>query len=326
MQKPDMVLRSRPLKELPGAIEKLKRVVLFHPEEIVVQLGVKMCVCVKGERKGGKKTTEMTQCDECFEWFHNDCANIADGMDVANKEWKCEWCLSEVDRRGMQRWKSNRRRPKLRYHGDTPKQRGAKAGEDPPPRYSAPMDWAGKVAEIKEIARRAAVKKKKLKDAVEKLVDEGGHHLVDAVGMAGLELRGVDDALVDELVGANIVDPEEIGDDQEGLSLALVVYSCVSTDAVVFGQKSPLQIEIASTSSSFITKKKLVNFVLSWHCACLSITRALTWLPQVGLNESQFSKRPKFCFFLFPDFLFFLNRGRHYVWPYCAKLIAIHYQ
>jgi len=52
-------------------------------------------------------------------------------------------------------------------------------------------------------------KKRKLTEAVEQLVAEGGHHLVDAEGMAGLELRPVDDGVIDEMVGAGIVDDED---------------------------------------------------------------------------------------------------------------------
>jgi len=51
--------------------------------------------------------------------------------------------------------------------------------------------------------------KRKLTEAVEQLVAEGGHHLVDAEGMAGLELRPVDDGVIDELVGAGMVNDEE---------------------------------------------------------------------------------------------------------------------
>ncbi len=51
--------------------------------------------------------------------------------------------------------------------------------------------------------------KRKLTEAVEQLVAEGGHHLVDAEGMAGLELRPVDDGAIDEMVGAGIVDEAE---------------------------------------------------------------------------------------------------------------------
>ncbi len=58
-------------------------------------------------------------------------------------------------------------------------------------------------------ARRAAVKKRKLTEAVEQLVAEGGHHLVDAEGIAGLELRPVDDGVIDEMVGSGMVDEKE---------------------------------------------------------------------------------------------------------------------
>ena len=69
------------------------------------------------------------------------------------------------------------------------------------------------MAEVKESSRRAAIKKRKLRDAVEQLIDEGGHHVVDAEGMAGLELRQADDGLVDEFVGAGAVDPDLLSDD-----------------------------------------------------------------------------------------------------------------
>ncbi len=63
---------------------------------------------------------------------------------------------------------------------------------------------------MQELARRAAVKNRKLTEAVEQLVAEGGHHLVDAEGMAGLELRPVDEGVVDEMVVAGIVNEKEM--------------------------------------------------------------------------------------------------------------------
>ena len=213
MPKPDKVLRTRPLKELGVAVSKLKRVVLFHPKPVVEELHPKFCVCGKGERKIGKKTKKMTQCDRCWEWFHNDCAGIGDDVDASQQQWSCEWCRSIADDRGYQRWKSGRKKPKLRHVRDLPKVKGAKQGENPPPRHTAPPTWEGKVAEIKELSRRATIKKRKLKEAVQVLVDEGGHHVMDEEGMAGLEVRGVDDGLVDEMVGAGLVDPDQMSDE-----------------------------------------------------------------------------------------------------------------
>ena len=105
MPKPDKVLRFRPLKEVPEALAKLKRVVLIHPKPIVEELKAKFCICGKGERKMGKKSKDMIQCDECWEWYHSDCVGVADVAAVQNDDWKCEWCKSDIDKEGYQRWK-----------------------------------------------------------------------------------------------------------------------------------------------------------------------------------------------------------------------------
>jgi hypothetical protein len=60
---------------------------------------------------------------------------------------------------------------------------------------------------------KSKIKKRKLKEAVHVLVDEGGHRVMDEEGMAGLEVRGVDDGLVDEMVGAGLVDPDQMSDE-----------------------------------------------------------------------------------------------------------------
>lgn len=213
MPKPDKALRTRPLKEVEENLKQLRGVVLFHPDPIVQALPAKMCVCGKGERKRGGKDDRMIQCDECYEWFHWDCANVPDAFDAGSDDWRCEWCLNGADREGNQRWLSGRKKPKLRHLNDRPVAKGAQAGMDPPLEYSAPPLWEGKVEEIRELSRRQAVKKRKLRVAVQDLVDAGGHHLMDAEGQGGLESRAVDDGLVDELVGAGIVDPDELGED-----------------------------------------------------------------------------------------------------------------
>ena len=86
-------------------------------------------------------------------------------------------------------------------------------GGDGPKTYSSPPSWEGKVAEAREISRRKTIQKRKLNDRVEQGVDEGGHHMDDAEGSNGLEVRHVDDALIDEMVGADMVDPEAMSDD-----------------------------------------------------------------------------------------------------------------
>ena len=138
MPKPDKVLRFRPLKEVSEAVAKLKRVVLIHPKPIVEELKAKFCICGKGERKAGKKSKLMIQCEECWEWYHSDCAGVEDAAAVQNADWKCDWCKNGFDKEGYQRWKSGRKKAKKRHRKDIPKLKGAILGGDPAVRYSAP--------------------------------------------------------------------------------------------------------------------------------------------------------------------------------------------
>lgn len=213
LPKPDKLLRTRPLSEVNAALARLNVVLHFHPDPVVVELPLIMCVCGKGERNRDGDELRMVQCDECYEWFHFDCVQLDDDCDVAALEWKCEWCTNGADHQGKQRWTTGRKKAKLRHVNDAPRARGAKADEEPPARYSAAPTWDGKVTEIKELARREAVKKRKLHEAAESLVGKGGHHLVDAEGLGGLELRAVDECLVDDFINAGIIDDEMQGDD-----------------------------------------------------------------------------------------------------------------
>ncbi len=214
MPKPDKVLRSRPLKELGSAVAKLKLVVLFHPKPIVVQVPAKTCVCRQPAVRGGGANTEMKQCDECYEWYHTDCIVNKELVDLFGGVLKCEWCRDKADREGYHRWRTGRNRPKRRHFRDSPRNKGVLRDGEPQVEYSAPVSWEGKVEEIKELARRAAVKKRKLEDAAQAVVDGGGHHSVDAEGMAGVRLRPVDDGLIDELVGAGLIDPDDDSDEE----------------------------------------------------------------------------------------------------------------
>ena len=158
MNKPDKALRGRPLVEIEDAVGKLKRVVLFHPDEIVQELKPKMCVCRKDERKGGKLSKFMIQCDERWEWFHYDCVELADDFEADGVVWNCEWCTNEASKDGKQRWTSGRTKAKLRHVKDLPKLNGAILGGNAPVRYTAPPTWDGKVDEVKDLSQRMAVK------------------------------------------------------------------------------------------------------------------------------------------------------------------------
>lgn len=213
MPKPDMVLRNRPLHEAEEVMARLKRVVLFHPDPLIMKLDSTYCVCGKGVRKRGKKTKRMICCDKCLEWFYFDCVGLPDDCDVSELDWKCEWCLSKLDKEGRQAWRTGRKKAKYRHRSDRPVDRGATNEGSPPPRYSTPPKWDDRRALIEELSRRKGVKKRKLMVRVQELSDEGGHHLVDAEGPTRLQLRPVDDTLVDDFVGAGLVNPNEVDDE-----------------------------------------------------------------------------------------------------------------
>lgn len=209
MPKPDKVLRFRPLREIPAALKQLKHVVLFHPKPIVEHEDPIYCVCRKGERQQEEKERRMVMCDGCEEWFHIDCVGLKSDSEVKNKDWKCFWCQDVPDKEGFQRWRYNRKMPKKRLVQDTPKVRKARNNGVDPDCFTNPPTWEGKVAQVKELSRKAAVKKRKLTAAVEGLVKEGGHHLVDAQGLGGLEQRPVDECMIDEMIEEELVDEQD---------------------------------------------------------------------------------------------------------------------
>jgi hypothetical protein len=212
MPKPDFALRSRPLKDVEECLKKLKSVILFHPDELAMKVEAKYCVCGHGEHKSGQKSHRMIQCVDCHDWFHEDCVELIGNVDLDQVVWKCEWCSDAPDKIGMQRWRTGRKRPKLRHLNDRPIVAGVGIGEDKPQTFTEPKQWEGKMIEIKEISRRKSIKKRKLEESVQELMDKGGHHMVDAEGQNGLELRPVDDTLIDEMVGAGIINPESEDD------------------------------------------------------------------------------------------------------------------
>ena len=128
----------------------------------------------------GKKDKRMTQCSQCYEWFHNDCGNVPDTLRPESEDWTCEWCQKGADKQGYQRWFSNRKKPKKRHCKDTPRHKGTEIGGDHAPQHSVPLGWDEVVVEVKEMARRAAVKSRRLTDAAQSFMDQGlpgGHHL-----------------------------------------------------------------------------------------------------------------------------------------------------
>ncbi len=69
------------------------------------------------------------------------------------------------ERRGQRRLSAMEKWTQMseeKHRKDIPKLNGAVLGGDPAVRYSAPPSWDGKVEQVKELARRAGIRKRKL--------------------------------------------------------------------------------------------------------------------------------------------------------------------
>jgi hypothetical protein len=197
---------------------RLRRVALFHPDVVSKELPAKFCICRKGERLMGRRTKMMTTCDECLEWYHNDCAGLSDEPLGENEPWTCEFCLNDVDHLGYQRWFSGRRKPKKRHVLDTPRAKRDRNDPEALVEFSSPRTWDGKERETKERSRRAGIKKRKLQEAAASLIDGKSHHLTDAEGLAGLEQRAVDDGVVDEMLDQELIQDDSSSDNRSSLA------------------------------------------------------------------------------------------------------------
>jgi hypothetical protein len=227
MPKPDQVLRKRPLVEVAKLVETLKRVVLFHASTIATEKPFKMCICNKPPRKEGQRgvidgvsvelTLDSLNCDDCWLWCHRDCVGVSEAEFARirdnNEKWLCHYCRGAIDKEGYQRWDYHRGKAKKRHINDTPRARGENPDEEREKVWSGPVTRDQKTAEIQEISRRNGIKKRKLKDMVAEAVDKGQHHLTDAEGMAGLENRGVDDAMIEDAIEAGLIDINAVEDE-----------------------------------------------------------------------------------------------------------------
>lgn len=210
-QKADLILRQYPLTKCMEAIPKLTSYVLLHPEPIVHQAKRKFCFC--------KTTTKKANvgCDECFEWYHEDCIgqSVADIKQMDN--WKCGYCLEPPPGDGNCEWKipipqGGRRRQKKappRNINETPMALGRDYGCGEMEEVG-PKSWSDIVKYTEEQGKAINIKLAKFRAQAAKLVKDAGHHIGDTVSGGGLEVRGVDDLLVDDFLGLGIMDDDDV--------------------------------------------------------------------------------------------------------------------
>lgn len=206
MQKPDRLLRSFPLSKALKSMKKLRKIILFHPDQLGIEIENVYCVCRKMDEKPKEKTSKLILCDTCFEWFHKSCIKLKDDFNEVTDEYKCDWCCSKVDKKGIQRWTAGRNKPKLRHIDDRPISLGVTEEGEHPQAYETPPSWEAMLRETRTRSKKITMKKKHLKKVAEVVVQRSQHHLSDTVAGGQVVQREVDDALVDDLVFEGLIE------------------------------------------------------------------------------------------------------------------------
>lgn len=200
MKKPDVELRKHPLTEVAKVSAELTRRILFHPEPFRVEVARQRCIC------RSKAEKNMVLCESCDEWFHFHCVDMT--VEQAEKaiHWRCGYCTGRPDSDGKQTWNLDRKqagkraRPAVRDRlvSDTPKARGVNPFKNEMIE-TGPGSWQEIVQMAQEGGAKINQAEQRRAQKAATLVEEGGHHVVDAVTAGGLAGRGVDGALIDEL-------------------------------------------------------------------------------------------------------------------------------
>lgn len=210
LPRPDAVLRKHPLQKVMGVAESLTAQVLFHPHSIYHKEKRRRCFC------GIKSEGKMGLCDSCNQWYHYGCLGMTFDDLEADKNWKCGYCRGKPDSDGICEWKmtipqGKRKRKKVapsRHFRDTPLARGVGPDEDDLLDVG-PHTWDDTVAAAQSGGKRINAKMLAYKKRAEKLVEEGGHHIVDEMGAAGLQARDVDQVLVNDLLQEQLLGEDD---------------------------------------------------------------------------------------------------------------------
>lgn len=210
LKKPDVVLREHPLAVVAKESAKVTQRILFHPRMFRDQVKRQRCRCKAASNN------LMKLCKSCDQWFHYRCVGLTKAEADAAVDWKCGYCVSTPDKDGNCEWFSSKKDETkksktaipVRNVNDTPRNKGIPTDRDDLI-WKGPRSWD----DIKQMAREGGVKinlaEQRHQAKAQKLVEEGGHHLVDAMTAGGLAARGVDGALTDELYHLNLLGDEE---------------------------------------------------------------------------------------------------------------------
>lgn len=216
LRKPDQYLRVGTLLFANSVQDALKKRVLFHPLPIRHQVPRKRCFCRR------KTDNKMVLCEGCDEWYHLDCVGLDEAEAQGADDWQCGYCQSALEEDGTRAWnlaipQGKYKKPRVakpRMDGKTPRALGI-TPEGMEMVDVGPSTWE----EIVLTARAGAMKLRRAEEAYKKkaaqLVKAGGHHVVDQMGLGGVEPRPITNELLDDLIVNGDLGDEEGGEDDD---------------------------------------------------------------------------------------------------------------
>lgn len=167
----------------------------------------------------------MLLCEECDEWYHNACIGVDEEEAKAAVNWRCGYCQAAPDDEGNREWslavpQGKRKRAKvapIRNDAHTPKARRVQPLGDETV-FAGPASWADCQQLARDGGHKINIAEAKYKKKAMKIVKEGGHHIIDEMALGGVQARGVDNTMVDDLVGLGLLEldyeqDEELQDD-----------------------------------------------------------------------------------------------------------------
>jgi hypothetical protein len=181
---PTLELRHWPLVQALEGVTKMARVVVMDSNPLSYEVDEIYCFCNKPD------TGElMVICEKCDQSYHAPCVGFDNNM-MANDDWLCGYCQSDVCGDGKREWKGEvpipegkKRRPKPKPRSDaelkTRLANYAKGGKE----WKGPRNWEEVKQKISDHASKLRAAELEKYEKAKARQKEGGHHMFDmAVG------------------------------------------------------------------------------------------------------------------------------------------------
>ena len=186
----------------------------MHPDPISHKEERQRCFCRSRKKV---KNEDYLGCETCQEWYHKDCLGLSEEEKADLGNWECGYCCAVPDEDEFCEWnrvipQGNRKRMKKaekRHISETPKELGLTL--DSSDRELVGMSsWADVQSYVAKEGQLLNLKMSKYRKKAATLIKKAGHHIGDTMSGGGLQMRGIDDTLVEDLLSNNILTEDDI--------------------------------------------------------------------------------------------------------------------